>query len=66
MNSLEKLILKAEDNKTVKELALGYLQYEALRKLGPRSFAELHRRNIEEEINFDEMVVRLITEGGFS
>ncbi len=44
-----------------KELALGYLRYEALRKLNPRQFKEIHLRNIKGE-RFDDMVDNLIKE----
>ena len=57
---------KALAEQSKETLALGYLRYEALRKLGPRSFSELHRRNIQERIRFDDMVDRIVTEGGFS
>jgi hypothetical protein len=36
-------------------LALGFLRYEALRKVTPAQFAELHRQNMRGE-NFDRMV----------
>ena len=45
-------------NRTNEELALGYLRYEALRKVSPRQFSELHARNLAGE-NFDDMVTRL-------
>ncbi len=41
------------------ELVLGYLRYEALRKLSPRQYGELHKRNLKGE-NFDGMVDELI------
>ena len=44
-----------------RELALGFLRYEALRKLTPRKFSELHVRNLRGE-NFDEMVDKLVVE----
>lgn len=44
---------------THRELALGFLRYEALRKLHPRQFSELHARNLAGE-NFDDMVTKLV------
>lgn len=41
-------------------LALGFLRYEALRKLNPRQFAEIHKRNLNGE-RFDDMIDQLIT-----
>lgn len=43
---------------TNEELALGFLRYEALRKVSPRQFCELHARNLAGE-NFDDMITRL-------
>ena len=40
-------------------LTLGYLRYEALRKLHPRQFAMLHSRNLQGE-RFDDMVDDLV------
>ena len=41
------------------EMALGYLRYEALRKIPPSKFQELHRRAIAGE-HFDTMIDQLI------
>lgn len=41
------------------ELRQGFLRYEALRKLTPRQFADLHKRNMAGE-RFDDMVDELI------
>jgi len=43
---------------TNEELALGFLRYEALRKVSPRQFSEFHGRNLAGE-NFDDMITRL-------
>lgn len=45
------------------ELAIGWLRYEALRKLTPSKFADLHKRNINGE-RFDDMVDELVAELG--
>lgn len=42
------------------ELALGWLRYEAIRKLNPRQFGEIHARNIAGE-HFDTMIDELVT-----
>lgn len=41
------------------ELAIGYTRYEALRKINPRQYRELHERNMNGE-NFDSMVDALV------
>lgn len=41
------------------EMAVGYLRYEALRRLNPTQFAELHRRNLAGE-RFDDIVDEMI------
>ena len=60
----EKLTAKVQEainrEHHVGNLALGYLRYEALRKLSPAAFQELGRRNIAGE-HFDSMIDLLIT-----
>jgi hypothetical protein len=58
---IEKLVAETMQQRGPKELALGYLRYEALRKLGPHKYAELCRKNIREGRRFDDMVDELIT-----
>ncbi len=41
------------------ELAVGFIRYEALRRLNPRQYAELHKRLLRGE-NFDGMVDELV------
>ena len=41
------------------ELAIGFARYEALRKLNPRQYRELHDRNMKGE-RFDDMVDNLV------
>jgi hypothetical protein len=60
LNSLETVVARAMSERDPRELALGYLRYEELRKLGPASYAELCRRNYYGK-NFDEMIDQLIT-----
>lgn len=43
----------------IQELALGFLRYEALRKLHPSRYEELHKRNVKGE-RFDDMVDDLV------
>ena len=45
--------------RTPEELAVGFARYEALRKLKPYQFEELHKRNLAGE-NFDAMVDELV------
>lgn len=53
---------RASDERYPSTLAAGYLRYEALRKLKPLQFEELHRRNLAGE-NFDDMVTELVVVG---
>lgn len=46
---------RAVEDYSVYELAIGFLRYEALRKLKPIEFSLLHSRNIKGE-RFDDMV----------
>ena len=55
----EALINTHHRNYHSKHLALGSLRYETLRKLTPRQYTELHKRNIAGE-NFDGMVDALM------
>lgn len=57
---LDSLILNARLTHNDRELILGFLRYETIRRLNPRQFAELHRRNIKNHENFDEMIDGLI------
>lgn len=41
------------------ELALGYLRYEALRRLTPREFTKLYKRNLASN-PFDDLVDALV------
>jgi len=60
MKKLWEFIIEAEECYSPDELALGWLRYEALRKLTPSQYAELCKRNLNGE-NFDQMVTELIT-----
>lgn len=55
MNPMDRLVRDCVNDNTPEELALGWLRYEALRRLNPRQFAELHRRNLAGE-RFDDLV----------
>lgn len=61
------LISRAIATRTPEELALGFLRYEALRKLNARQYGELIWLNLAGE-NFDglidEIVVRALQERG--
>ena len=54
------VICQAMDSHNSAELAIGFIRYEALRKLNARQFAELSARNRQGE-RFDDMVDGLIT-----
>ena len=61
MTNLQTIIekLDLQDGGRIRELALGYLRYETIRKLSPRQYTELHQRNLKGE-NFDGMVDELV------
>ena len=59
MTTIEKLVFKACADRHPVELALGFVRYEALRKVSPRQHAELHRRNLAGE-HFNDLVDELI------
>ena len=56
---LMRLVDWTQQGRNESDLALGWLRYEALRKVSPRVFGELHRRNLAGE-NFDAMVTGLV------
>jgi len=55
MKTLEQIIDEAIADKTQRELVLGYLRYEELRKFSVAAYQCLVARNLQGE-NFDEMV----------
>ena len=59
--NIETLVAEAMTRHDPKELTLGYLRYEALRKLGPARYSELCRKNIHEGRRFDDLVDELLT-----
>jgi hypothetical protein len=60
-NIIEILVAQAMTERDPRELAIGYLRYEALRKLGPHRYALLCQRNIHEGKRFDDLVDELLT-----
>lgn len=58
-DSLERLVQLCIANHTPEELALGWLRYEALRRVSPRTFAEMNRRNLAGEF-FDDIVTEAL------
>lgn len=61
-------IIKAFEDFSPMVLSKGWLRYEALRKLSPTQFAELHRKNIQgnddgSKVTFDELVDELVVKG---
>ena len=54
-DSLERLVRLLVANHKPEELALGYLRYEAVRKMSPRTFGELHKLNLSGKF-FDSLV----------
>jgi hypothetical protein len=56
---LDHLVRSCVAKHTPEELALGYLRYETLRRVDPRTFAEMHRRNLAGEL-FDEIVTEAL------
>lgn len=56
---LERLVRLCVANHTPDELALGWLRYEALRRVNPHIFAEMNRRNLSGEF-FDDIVIEAL------
>ena len=56
---MRKLIIKAIKERPTVQLAIGFLRYEALRKLNATQFSELCHRNLHGE-RFDDMVDQLV------
>jgi len=54
----KKLLQCIADNNPV-ELAIGFLRYEALRKLNPREFTVIHQKNTQGAF-FDDLVDEMI------
>lgn len=60
MKSIDNIIDDEIDGQiSERQLAIGYLRYEALRKLNPIQYFELWYKNLKGE-NFDEMVDKII------
>jgi hypothetical protein len=57
--SLDRLVRLCVANHTPEELALGWLRYEALRRVNPLIFAEMNRRNLAGEF-FDDIVTEAL------
>ena len=53
--TLEQLVVRAIAKNDVEDLAIGFLRYEALRRMNPRQFSEFHARNLKGE-RFDDIV----------
>jgi len=59
MKTIENLVELCVKNHTPEELALGWMRYETLRKLSPRAFSEINRRNLAGE-RFDDMITEAL------
>jgi hypothetical protein len=57
--SLDRLVRLCVANRTPEELALGWLRYEAVRKMNPRQFGEMCKRNLGGEF-FDDLVTEAV------
>ena len=70
MKTLEDLVRETKGDghcsgRSTDELALGYLRYEALRKLSPRQFDVIHMRNTGGKYErFDDMIDELVLKNG--
>ena len=63
--SLEQLVEMTCENHSKYELAQGYLRYEVLRRLSPKSFAEIYDSNLRFGFTFDNLIdceIKKITE----
>jgi hypothetical protein len=56
--SIEDVLMEQAQSCTVGDLLVAVIRYNALRRIGPTKFAELHKRNLAGE-NFDTMVTQL-------
>ena len=56
---LDRLVRLCVGNHSPEELALGWLRYEALRRVNPRIFEEMNRRNLAGEF-FDDIVTEAL------
>jgi hypothetical protein len=56
---LDRLVRLCVTNHPPEELALGWLRYEALRRVNPRIFAEINRRNMA-GVFFDDVVTEAL------
>jgi len=56
---LDLLVRVCAAKHTPEDLALGWLRYEALRRVDPHTFAEMHRRNLAGE-SFDDIVTEAL------
>ena len=57
--SCDALVQLCVSNHTPQELALGWLRYEAVRKMNPRQFGEVCKRNLGGEF-FDDIVTEFV------
>lgn len=55
-----KMLLQCISNNNSVELAIGYLRYEALRKVTPKKYQEPYNNNVVNGTWFDDMVDELI------
>jgi hypothetical protein len=60
MKTLEDKVSRVMPFRSKRELAPGWLRYEAVRKLSPRRYAGLCERNIRDDVAFDDLVDELI------
>ena len=58
MKTIEDVLMEQAQNCTVGDLLVAVIRYNALRRIGPDKFKELHQRNLAGE-NFDTMVTQL-------
>ena len=57
--NLDTLVRLCVFNHSAEELALGWLRYEAVRKMNPRQFGEMCKRNLGGEF-FDDIVTEAV------
>jgi len=56
---LPEQLIKAVENHNINELALGWVRYEKLRRLSPREYGELCKKNLLGGERFDDLVDQL-------
>jgi hypothetical protein len=61
---IKKLVEFTASSSNVKDMAIGWLRYECVRRMNPRQFGEICKRNLEGE-DFDDLIDQALLEWPF-